>query len=65
MSACKVCASPDRLLIESWLRSRVPYPTIHARMLERGQKIFNSSLTAHRRHAGGLEVVELYQLRPR
>lgn len=49
------------MLIESWLRSRVPYPTIYARMLERGQKIFNSSLAAHRRHAG-LEAVELYQL---
>jgi hypothetical protein len=61
ISACRVCSSPSRTVIEAWIRKRVPYREVRARLLDLGENIYKSSLYAHRLHAG-LELVEEYQL---
>ena len=62
MSACGICTSPHRALVETWVRKRVPYRTIAARLRELGGTTWPSSIPAHKRHAG-LVVLPRYQLR--
>lgn len=59
---CAICKSPDRLLIEAWIRKRTPSREVVRRMGERGVKMFLSTLSTHTHHAG-LELVEECQLR--
>jgi hypothetical protein len=62
MSACGICTSPHRVLVELWVRKRVPYRTIAARLRELGGTTWIGSITAHKKHAG-LVVLPEHQLR--
>jgi hypothetical protein len=62
LSACGICTSPHRTLVELWVRKRVPYRTIAARLRELGGTTWPSSITPHKRHAR-LVVLPKHQLR--
>jgi hypothetical protein len=62
LSACGICTSPHRRLVDLWVRKRVPYRTIAARLRELGGSTWPSSIPAHKRHAR-LVVLPDYQLR--